>query len=140
MNYIKQLDSCRCCPRKCMINRNNHELGYCKVDNNIYISKYMLHMWEEPCISGKNGSGAVFFTSCQLNCKFCQNYKISQEGIGRTITINELSDIFLKLQKMGANNINLVSPTIYVYQIKEALILAKRKGLSIPIVYNTSRI
>lgn len=140
MDYIKQLDSCKCCPRKCMVNRNRHELGYCKMDNNICVSKYMLHMWEEPCISGKCGSGAVFFTSCQLSCKFCQNYKISQERIGKFITINELVDIFLKLQEMGANNINLVSPTIYVYQIKEAIIRAKRKGLNIPIVYNTSRI
>lgn len=95
-------------------------------------------MWEEPCISGKNGSGTVFFTSCQLSCKFCQNYKISQNKVGKVVSIEELANIFVKLQNMGANNINLVSPTIYVYQIKEAIIIAKKLGVKIPFIYNSS--
>lgn len=99
---------------------------------------YSLHNFEEPCISGKEGSGTVFFSNCNLNCIYCQNYKISQEEKGYKISIDELADIFLKQQRSGANNINLVTPTMYAYQIIEAIKIAKTKGLNIPIIYNTN--
>ena len=99
---------------------------------------YSLHNFEEPCISGKEGSGTVFFSNCNLNCIYCQNYKISQEEKGYEISIEELADIFLKQQRSGANNINLVTPTMYAYQIIEAIKIAKTKGLNIPIIYNTN--
>ncbi len=99
---------------------------------------YSLHNFEEPCISGKEGSGTVFFSNCNLNCIYCQNYKISQEEKGYEISIDELADIFLKQQRSGANNINLVTPTMYAYQIIEAIKIAKTKGLNIPIIYNTN--
>ena len=99
---------------------------------------YSLHNFEEPCISGKEGSGTVFFSNCNLNCIYCQNYKISQEEKGHEISIEELADIFLKQQRSGANNINLVTPTMYAYQIIEAIKIAKTKGLNIPIIYNTN--
>ena len=99
---------------------------------------YSLHDFEEPCISGKEGSGTVFFSNCNLNCIYCQNYKISQEEKGYEISIEELADIFLKQQRSGANNINLVTPTMYAYQIIEAIKIAKTKGLNIPIIYNTN--
>lgn len=96
-------------------------------------------MWEEPCISGKNGSGTVFFSGCNLKCVFCQNYKISQcESTGKEVSIEELAEIFVCSQKERVHNINLVSPTSYIYHIKEAINLAKSKGLSIPIIYNTN--
>ncbi len=135
---VVKLDRCKCCPRNCLVNRNNNEIGVCRASDKIKISKYYLHMWEEPCISSKNGSGTVFFSGCNLKCVYCQNYKISQEENGKNVTVDELSEIFLELQNNGANNINLVSPTIYVYQIKEAILLAKSKGLRLPIIYNTS--
>lgn len=94
-------------------------------------------MWEEPCISGEKGSGTVFFSGCPLHCVYCQNQKISQCEIGKILTVSELSDTFLELQNKGANNINLVTPTHYILQIREALLLAKEKGLTVPIVYNT---
>ena len=99
---------------------------------------YSLHNFEEPCISGKEGSGTVFFSNCNLTCIYCQNYKISQEEKGYEISIEELADIFLKQQRSGANNINLVTPTMYAYQIIEAIKIAKTKGLNIPIIYNTN--
>ena len=110
----------------------------CKANENIKIALASLHYFEEPCISGKKGSGTVFFSNCNMKCKFCQNYKISAEGKGKEILIEELADIFLDLQKQGANNINLVTPTIYVYQIIEAIKIAKVNGLKIPIIYNSN--
>lgn len=97
-----------------------------------------IHYYEEPCISGKNGSGTVFFSNCNLNCIYCQNYEISQQGKGREVSIRQLAQIFLKQQEKQANNINLVTPTMYAKQIKEALMIAKKEGLSIPVVYNTN--
>ncbi len=135
---MEELDKCTLCPLECKINRNAGNLGRCKADSKIEIGLYKLHFDEEPCISGKNGSGTVFFSNCNLKCKFCQNYKISCEGKGKEIEIEELSEIFLKLQKQGANNINLVTATPYVIQVIEALKIAKGKGLNIPILYNTS--
>ena len=131
-------DKCRLCPRECMVNRNKGELGYCKASNKLVIGGYHLHMWEEPIISGDNGSGTVFFSYCNLGCVYCQNYDISINNIGEEITIERLSDIFIELQDMKAHNINLVTPTHYIPLIKDSIILAKEKGLNIPIVYNTS--
>lgn len=112
--------------------------GKCGADEKIKIALASLHYYEEPCISGKNGSGTVFFSNCNLKCKYCQNYEISQQGKGKKITVNHLAEIFIKQQGKGANNINLVTPTSYVYHIIEALDIAKRNGLSIPVIYNTN--
>lgn len=132
------LEKCVLCPHECKVNRLKGEVGRCKSDYQIKISLADLHFYEEPCISGENGSGAVFFTGCNMNCKFCQNYEISQLCNGKIITVEELADELLKLQDSGANNINLVTGCIYVPQIIEALKIAKKNGLSIPIVYNSS--
>lgn len=112
--------------------------GRCKSDDKIKISLADLHFFEEPCISGTCGSGAVFFTGCNMNCKFCQNYEISQIRKGRSMTNEELAKEFLSLQEKGAHNINLVTGCIYVPQVVESLKLAKENGLTIPIVYNSS--
>ncbi|AZT90922.1 radical SAM protein [Caldicellulosiruptor changbaiensis] len=138
MRYLQLLESCAICPRECRVNRLKGEMGFCKIAGGIKVSKAFLHFWEEPCISGKNGSGTVFFSGCNMGCVFCQNYEISQKRFGVYIDIEKLAKIFLNLQAKGAHNINLVTPTIYVPYIIEALEIAKRKGLSIPIVYNTS--
>lgn len=132
------LEKCTLCPYECKVNRINGEIGRCQANAKIKISLADLHFFEEPCISGKNGSGAVFFTGCNMNCKFCQNYEISQLAQGKTVTIEELAKEFLKLQEKGAYNINLVTGCIYVPQIIESLKLAKKNGLNIPIVYNSS--
>lgn len=132
------LNKCEICPRKCKVNRNNGELGYCKATNKMKIGGYHLHMWEEPIITGKNGSGTIFFSYCNLRCAYCQNYDLSFDSIGEYITIERLSDIMLELQEMQAENVNLVTPTHYIPLIKNSIVLAKEKGLKIPIVYNTS--
>ncbi len=132
------LNSCSICPRKCNVNRNNNELGFCQMGNKIKVSRAALHYFEEPPISGSNGSGAIFFSGCNLKCVYCQNYDISELNFGKEISIEEFADICINLQNEGANNINLVTPTHFIPLIKEGLILAKEKGLSIPIVYNTS--
>ena len=135
---FEELVECKICPHKCKINRVDGKIGFCKASDKVKIALASLHYFEEPCISGEKGSGTVFFSNCNLNCKFCQNYEISSLGKGKEITIDELANTFLDLQKQGANNINLVTPTIYAYQIKEALKIAKNKGLNIPIVYNSN--
>ncbi len=132
------LEKCTLCPHNCKINREQGKIGRCKSTNKIKIANYSIYNYEEPCISGKNGSGAVFFSNCNLNCKFCQNYEISQLGKGKEIEVKKLAEIFLELQSKKAENINLVTPTTYVPQIIEALKLAKEEGLTIPIVYNTN--
>ena len=132
------LENCMLCPHKCGINRIEGKKGRCKCDDKLKIALASLHMFEEPCISGKNGSGTVFFSNCNLNCIYCQNYEISSLGKGKEITIEHLAEIFLKQQEKGAHNINLVTPTMYVLQIIEALKIAKPKGLNIPIVYNSN--
>lgn len=129
--------SCELCPRKCRVNRYNQQ-GFCGAGNNIKVAKAFLHMWEEPCLSGELGSGAIFFSNCNLGCVYCQNHKISHEGFGKEISSLRLADIMISLQSKGANNINLVSPTPYIIGIKEALIAAREKGLFIPVVYNSS--
>lgn len=132
------MTSCMLCPRKCNVNRKSGDVGFCMSDDKIKIARADLHLWEEPCISGDNGSGTVFFSHCNLKCVFCQNYKISTENSGKTVSVQELADIFSELQKKGANNINLVTPTHYAPQIISALDIAKSRGLTIPILYNTS--
>ena len=133
-----ELSNCSLCLHNCKINRLNGELGFCKASDKVKLARASLHYYEEPIISGVNGSGCVFFSHCNLKCVFCQNYNISQEGFGEYVSINRLSNIFLELQDKGANNINLVTPTHYVPQIKEALDIAKNKGLTLPILYNTN--
>lgn len=132
------LNSCTLCPHNCKVNRLEGKKGRCKCDNTLKITLASLHMFEEPCISGTNGSGTVFFTNCNLNCIYCQNYEISQGGKGKEITIQTLANIFIKQQEKGAHNINLVTPTMYVYQIIEAIKLARKNGLKIPIIYNSN--
>ncbi len=128
---------CELCPHNCKINRFSEALGICGV-NDLRISAWNLHYGEEPAISGKNGSGAIFFSGCSLKCRFCQNYPISQFKYGKNISIEELSHIMLSLEKKGANNINLVTPTHLSHLIIPAIELAKANGLHIPIAYNTS--
>ena len=131
------LENCKICPHKCGINRTMN-VGRCKATDKIKIALYSVHDFEEPCISGKSGSGTIFFSNCNLNCVFCQNYEISQEGKGRFITIEELANIMIIQQEKGVENINLVTPTSYTLQIIEAIKIAKQQGLKIPIVYNTN--
>lgn len=131
------LSNCILCPRKCSVNRNEGQIGYCGMPADLVVARAALHMWEEPCISGTSGSGTVFFGGCNLKCVFCQNHSIAIGELGKKITITRLAEIFLELQAKGAANINLVTPTHYVPQIREALLLAKEKGLTLPIVYNT---
>lgn len=129
---------CSGCPRQCGIDRNNGT-GFCGVPEQPKVAKVFLHMWEEPCISGTNGSGTVFFSGCNLKCIFCQNYEISQEGFGKIITVGRLQDIFLELIEKGAHNINLVNPSHYTKAIKEALLPLKEQGqITVPVVYNTN--
>lgn len=135
---IKELDRCNICPHNCNINRNVGKIGRCRATDKIKIALYSSHNFEEPCVSGEKGSGTVFFSNCNLNCVFCQNYEISQLGKGNEITIEELAKIFLIQQEKGVENINLVTPTSYVPQIIEAIKIAKKEGLNIPIVYNTN--
>ncbi len=129
------INNCRLCPRECGADRYTGT-GFCGCGTNIRAAKAYLHMWEEPCISGTRGSGTVFFSGCNLKCCFCQNYKISHENHGKSITESRLAEIFLELQRQGAHNINLVSPTPYVLQIISALDMCRGK-LNIPIIYNT---
>lgn len=138
MDLLNLLEKCEICPRKCGINRLNGQIGYCKAGLNIKAAKAMLHQWEEPCISCGKGSGAVFFSYCNLSCVFCQNSDISQYGTGREISIQRLVEIYLELQDKGANNINLVSPTHYIPQVIKSISIAKRNGLIIPVIYNSN--
>ena len=124
-------NKCTLCPRECQVNRSNGEKGFCGCSDELYVARAALHMWEEPCISGKNGSGTVFFSGCTMKCVFCQNHNIADASVGKLITVKRLSEIFLELQDKGAHNINLVTPTHYTYQIIEALKLAKNNGLNI---------
>ena len=135
---MHELENCNVCPHRCGINRIAGKIGRCKATDKVKVALASIHNFEEPCISGKNGSGTVFFSHCNLNCVFCQNYEISQLGKGKEISIEELADIFIKQQNKNVHNINLVTPTIYIYQIIEAIKLARDKGLKIPIVYNSN--
>ena len=135
---MEELSSCTICPHNCKVNRNNGQIGRCRSGNKVKIALASVHNYEEPCISGKNGSGTIFFSNCNLSCIYCQNYKISQLGKGYELSVEELANIMLEQQEKGANNINLVTPTMYAYQIIEAIKIARKNGLNIPIVYNTN--
>ena len=135
---LEELDKCTICPHECKINRNEGKIGRCKSTNKIKIALYSTHNFEEPCISGKRGSGTIFFSNCNLNCVFCQNYEISQQTRGKEIEIEDLAKIFLEQQKKKLENINLVTPTSYVPQIIEAIKIARKEGFNLPIVYNTN--
>lgn len=129
--------NCQLCPRNCNANRTVGEKGVCGVTDELKVARAALHFWEEPCISGRSGSGTVFFSGCSLHCVFCQNEAIAQGLSGKEISIERLTEIFLELQGKGAHNINLVTPGHYVPHIIKALESAKNQGLQIPIVYNT---
>ena len=133
-----EMNACNLCPRECGVNRKQGELGYCHMTNKLSVARAALHMWEEPCISGKEGAGAVFFSGCTMGCVYCQNHSIADGTIGKIITIERLAQIFLELQGKGANTINLVTPTHFLIPIIQALDIAKKNGLHLPIVYNTS--
>ena len=130
------MEKCRLCPRECGADRLHGEKGFCGAEAVAKIARAALHFWEEPCISGKNGSGTVFFSHCTLKCVFCQNYEISSFGRGEEKSAEELADIFIRLEDEGANNINLVTPTHYVVPVMEAVADAKKRGLNIPVIYN----
>jgi len=135
---MESLINCNLCPRNCRVNRREGKTGVCRAGVNSKVALASVHMWEEPCISGTKGSGTVFFSHCNLKCVFCQNFDISQQDFGKEVTIEELAELFINQQNKGVHNLNLVSPTQYLVQIKQALILAKQNGLSIPVIYNTN--
>lgn len=135
---LEELKECKLCPHMCKINRLEGRVGRCKATDKLKISLVSLHQFEEPCISGTNGSGTIFFSNCNFNCVFCQNYKISQEGMGQEVDIDFLAKSMIEQQEKGAHNINLVTPVMYVYHIIEAIKIAKSNGLKIPIIYNSN--
>ncbi len=134
----ERLRACDLCPRRCGVDRLSGKLGFCRTDGRLKVAAVSLHPWEEPPIAGSGGSGTVFFSGCTLHCLFCQNYPISQMGVGRIIEPEELAERMLRLQRRGAHNINLVTPTHQVPQFVEALVIAAQRGLRLPIVYNSS--
>lgn len=138
MKNMNKYENCLLCPRKCGINRSTGQTGICGVSSEIKVARAALHYWEEPCISGKRGSGAVFFSGCSLHCVFCQNREISDGKAGKVISKERLSDIFMELADKGANNINLVTPGQYIPDIVWAVNDAKSRGMKLPIIYNTS--
>lgn len=136
----KAYTGCELCPRKCRVDRTK-SVGFCAQTNEVKVARAALHMWEEPCISGSEGSGTVFFCGCTLGCVYCQNYSISKRNCsenGRIVTAERLGEIFLELESQGANNINLVTPTMFSPTIAEAVGLARKSGLKLPVLYNTS--
>jgi len=131
------LEQCELCGYRCKVNRNK-QLGICQCGALPKLALASIHRWEEPCISGINGSGTVFFSGCNLKCQFCQNYEISENNFGKEVSVNRLAEIFLELQNKGVHNVNLVSPTPYVPMILKAIKISKRNGFHLPIVYNTN--
>ena len=132
------MKECRLCPRNCGADRMAGKKGFCGTDAEIMVARAALHMWEEPCISGEEGSGAVFFSGCSLGCNFCQNRRISRGQSGKKITLEHLVELFFQLQEQGANNINLVTAGHFLPQAAVALAMAKEQGLHVPVVYNSS--
>ncbi|AGT42511.1 radical SAM protein [Treponema pedis] len=135
---FKEYESCILCPKRCKVNRNAGKTGFCKETNLLRVAWAGLHFGEEPPVTGKTGSGTIFITGCNLRCSFCQNYQISQEGTGRAVTLKEFSDICLLLQSNNAENINIVTGSHAVPAIAAGLSLAKKRGLNIPVVWNSS--
>ncbi|MFH1710112.1 MAG: radical SAM protein [bacterium] len=139
MKFLKNFyKSCTLCPWNCRVDRTSGQLGVCRASDKARVSSATSHFGEEPMITGKKGSGTIFFSNCNLRCKYCQNYQISQEGLGDEISDEQLADMMLKLQLKGCHNINLVSPTHYLPNIINALAMAAERGLNIPLVYNTN--
>lgn len=139
MNHmIAMLTECKICPRQCGVNRMDGEVGVCRASVLPKVALASLHLWEEPCISGENGSGTIFFSHCNLQCIFCQNYDISQQDFGKELTIEELAQLMLRQEQRGAHNINLVSATQFLPQVRAAILMARDQGLKIPIVYNSN--
>lgn len=136
-NSLFDMSNCILCPRECHVDRAGENTGFCGQKDTVSIARAALHMWEEPCISGTNGSGAVFFSGCNIRCVFCQNADLSESRFGKEVSVSTLADIFLSLQDQNAHNINLITAGHFVPQIKSAIIAAKNNGLTIPIVYNT---
>jgi putative pyruvate formate lyase activating enzyme len=132
------LAACTLCPRRCGVNRLEGEVGFCRAGASPAVASWNIHRWEEPPISGRRGSGTIFFTYCTAGCVFCQNYPISQLGVGRVVPVERLAEMMLELQKWGCHNINLVTPTHFVPQILAALERAIGGGLRLPLVYNSS--
>lgn len=132
------ISPCNLCPRECLADRKDGQTGFCLEDDRIFVARAALHMWEEPCISGTKGSGAVFFSGCNLRCIYCQNHEIASGERGRQISTKRLAEIFVELQDKGAANINLVTPDHYVTKIAKAVLMARENGLTRPIVYNCS--
>ena len=130
-------EKCNLCPRKCGAERKNGKTGFCGGGKEVKIARAALHLWEEPCISGESGSGTVFFSGCTMRCIFCQNREISRGEAGKEVSLSRLGEIFLELQEKGANNINLVTPMHYAPHIISAIDIARKNGLSLPIVWNT---
>ena len=129
---------CTLCPRNCHADRSAGQLGFCRSSDRIRAARAALHYWEEPCISGEDGSGAVFFSGCSLGCVYCQNRPIAEGSVGKEISAERLAEIFLELQGQGAWNINLITAAHFVPQVAESLRTAKSQGLKIPVVYNSS--
>lgn len=127
---------CTLCQRRCRINRHEAK-GYCKSTASLSVARAALHLWEEPIISGTRGSGTIFFSGCSLGCIYCQNHEISGAQLGRELTPKALADVMLRLEERGAHNVNLVTPTHFAPSVREAILIAKSNGLSLPIVYNT---
>lgn len=137
MEEVPGYSPCRLCPRKCNIDRSTAK-GFCNEKSTLHVSRASLHMWEEPCISGKKGSGTVFFSGCNMGCVFCQNYEISRGRIGKNIDVGRLVEIFFELAEKGANNINLVTGDIFIPTIRTAIERAKADGFRLPFLMNTS--
>lgn len=129
---------CNLCPRACNVDRSGGARGYCGESDIVRVARTSLHQWEEPCITGKYGSGTVFFSGCSLKCIFCQNHNIADGSVGQAFTVEELAEAFLRLQENRASNINLVTAGHFVKQVAEALVIAKERGLTVPVVYNSS--
>lgn len=132
------LEKCMLCPKKCAVNRTVGNNGICGMSEDIVVAKASLHMWEEPCISGNNGSGTVFFSGCALKCVFCQNKPVSRGEVGKKISAERLAEIYFELMDKGAANINLVTADHYIPQVAKSLEIARNNGMNLPIVYNTS--
>ncbi len=135
---MSNLSHCTLCPRNCGVDRASGNTGFCGANDKIKIARATLHAWEEPCISGENGSGTVFFSGCNLSCVYCQNKKISQEGAGFEVSVERLTEIFFELETLGAHNINLVTAAHFLPQVMTSVKRAKDQGIGIPFVYNTS--
>lgn len=138
MNTENLYRKCALCPRACKAERTLGKVGYCRETDELVIGRAALHFWEEPCLSGERGSGAVFFAGCNMGCVFCQNYELAHGKVGKKVSTERLANIFFELAEKGAHNINLVTPTHYIPHIRAALIMAKSEGLQLPIVYNCS--